>query len=1286
MKPMVVSIAKKAGYCLAVLVILAALLVVISRAVTPYLDARRGEIESWASDLLQMPIQIEKASVSWFQYQPGVALHNVTLLDSHSRQPVLQLRTVKVFFSIPRSLWQRKLVLSGMLVSGADMVVHQNAAGELSMQGFPALDNESAEPYQKESKIRDVMGWLSVQPLIILREIDVRYTGVAGLKRLVTLHNLTLKNSDTHHRIAGQAILHQDISTEVTLAAHWRGDVTDMQTVHGRGYINVSGMSLGQWFKDKVWQGLMVKRGLVSAKIWMNWRNGGFQQIQTSVQLYDVDVVSQDKKFKHHVTRLSGDFGWKKEGNSQIFAGDDILIDESAQLWPVTNFYLKLTPDADQQLVPVMLNVGYLDIESLRNIMLAAPSMLPTKVTKLVSDIKPIGKIENASAQFGNASNHFIPTMLKGRFINVGFTADKKSPGFKNLSGNFTWDNNLGGVALQSHDMQVTAPAVFDQPVTFDQASGDLAFKQDDKQAWQLTLKSLRVLNRDLALSLSGNIELPTSLSASADLSANFTVHDVAHITRYLPMKGFSPNLSAWLRAAFLAGQVESGTMRLRGPFADFPFDPKLGTFVIEGVLNNVQLHFAPAWPDIKNINGKIKFISRQLLLDINSAQTLNVNLGALKAEIPYMGDDKPSVLTVVSQPMTTDFMQAMDYLHKSPLEKSIGKMFKNVAMSGPMALTLALTIPLENTDATTVDGKITMTNANLKLLPWQLDVMHLNGVVLFTENSTQAKDIQGELFGKSLSLNITSALDAKHRSIVKATIANNLDLKDIESWLKVSMPPILSGSTDLITTLDLAVDQPIGVHLASNLVGIKLDLPDNYSKTADQKRSFSSDLVIEENKPLKLKFNYADLVNVALILEREKNKYKLWGADIRLGKGEAEWPAEHGLYLTGLFKSVDEGKIQTYLSMSGKGVASILPLKMIDIVVTDLNFYGVKLSNARIELVPGPSSWVVTITSDELAGKLSIPLNMNVASTLTADLQRINLDKLSTGKSTKVDVKASSLPSIKFSADNMVYGGANLGDVSFETSPSATGMTINSFNMSSQVFNLDASGEWTNANKTSLQGKATSKNVSVFLSSLGFDVHNFISSTGNMNFELSWSAPPYHLSLSNMSGVASLNMGKGRIVEIDASSNAKMDIGRMLNLFSLQNIPKRLSFDFSDVFQKGYSFDTLKGDFKFSNGNATTPNMRFDGTLARVEISGRIGMVEKDFDLILSVTPYVTSSIPIAATLITGQPVVGVAAWAVNKMIGGELSKAVTHFYAVSGPWGNPSWSDIRKSEAGRN
>jgi uncharacterized protein YhdP len=269
--------------------------------------------------------------------------------------------------------------------------------------------------------------------------------------------------------------------------------------------------------------------------------------------------------------------------------------------------------------------------------------------------------------------------------------------------------------------------------------------------------------------------------------------------------------------------------------------------------------------------------------------------------------------------------------------------------------------------------------------------------------------------------------------------------------------------------------------------------------------------------------------------------------------------------------------------------------------------------------------------------------------------------------------------------ANNVSYNGVPLGQVSFKTVPNNEGMVIRSLNIISPRVNLQASGDWlqtSGGNITHLRGRALSSNVSALLGSLGFDVSNFISNKGTLDFDLSWQNTPYSPALADLEGRAKLNLGPGRVVDIGQESGAKMGIGRMLSIFSLQTIPRRLSFDFSDVFQKGYSFDFIRGDLTFQKGDAYTNNLRFDGPVAKVGINGRIGLKDKDYNFILSVTPYVTSSLPIAAGLITMNPLIGLGAFAVNSVIGSQVSKVTTYQYSVTGPWDNPSWKSTTSSK----
>jgi uncharacterized protein YhdP len=143
---------------------------------------------------------------------------------------------------------------------------------------------------------------------------------------------------------------------------------------------------------------------------------------------------------------------------------------------------------------------------------------------------------------------------------------------------------------------------------------------------------------------------------------------------------------------------------------------------------------------------------------------------------------------------------------------------------------------------------------------------------------------------------------------------------------------------------------------------------------------------------------------------------------------------------------------------------------------------------------------------------------------------------------------------------------------------------------------------------------------------------------------------------------------------------NVKPGAGRVFGLVSLHTLPRRLSLDFSDLFKKGYAFDRVEGNFVLSDGDAYTSDLFIEGPAARIDISGRIGLADEDYDELITVVPHVSSSLPIAGA-IAGGPVVGAAILLAEHLLGDELEKH-TKFahkqYTVTGPWADPVYTEV--------
>ena len=690
----------------------------------------------------------------------------------------------------------------------------QNAKGEFVVQGFPAIGGYTGEPFSQQSKFSDVVGWLSSQPEIILQDVDIRYTGMLGQKRFVTLYNLGLQNNGQRHTILGRAILHQDIPTNVTLAAQWLGNVMDYPNIQGKVYAYVSGLSLNQWWKGLTWQGWQLKDGYLSAKIWGVWNNGEWQRVQTLFTVYDASLFAQASQKSFQLNRISGDLGWKQVGNQQIIAGDDILLDLPKHLWPATSFYLRLVPDAKQQLVPEVIKTGYLNIVDVLQVFNASPGLLPANVATWVNKLAPQGDILHLQLSLPEGTNDLAGASFNAAFSQLQVQPYQTIPGVKNLTGSVQGNSGSGQLLLESDDAGLTLNNVFSKPVKIGSLQGDATWEYNADKVLAIKIPSLVVNNDDIALHVKNGSLQFTNTVPTVDLEGDITVKNAAHIAPYFPMKVFDQGLQEWLSTAFLSGRAEEGTFILKGDLKDYPFDKNNGQFFVNAHVKDLTLRYAPAWPVVEDIDAQLTFKGREMMVALKSGRVMSIPVSGVLATIPSLGGNEPAVLSVTNIKLNTDFANGLAFVHQSPLEKNIGRIFKDADVSGNMNLNLALTVPLDNPDNTQVDGQIALSDALLNLTPWRLAIKDLTGVVNFTEKSTDAPHLTGKLFDQPLSLALATIAPSKGEPYVQATVDTHFNLSDVQDWLHLPLAGAASGGTDVSAVLNLAFDQPLQINL----------------------------------------------------------------------------------------------------------------------------------------------------------------------------------------------------------------------------------------------------------------------------------------------------------------------------------------------------------------------------------------------------------------------------------------------------------------------------------------
>ena len=288
--------------------------------------------------------------------------------------------------------------------------------------------------------------------------------------------------------------------------------------------------------------------------------------------------------------------------------------------------------------------------------------------------------------------------------------------------------------------------------------------------------------------------------------------------------------------------------------------------------------------------------------------------------------------------------------------------------------------------------------------------------------------------------------------------------------------------------------------------------------------------------------------------------------------------------------------------------------------------------------------------------------------------MQRLHLleksEEISSTDETEVMLKPSSLPPLFVNIDELEYGSMKLGHVTLVADPSKRGVKIKKLVVADGNHKLVVDGAWNRDTGTRVNLKLTAKDAGKMLNNLSF---NSPLKKGELSADgtLRWPDSPIDFRLEKLNGVLNFKATDGLIEDID--SNA----GQLIGLFSVHKLINRIFLDFSDLKDKGMGYEELAGKFHISNGELSTDNLRQRSLEADVLMIGKIGLINRDYDLDMSIIPKISDAVPVAGTLIFG-PQVAVTLLAFRKLFGKAVDKASMQQYRVTGSWEKPNIKKI--------
>jgi uncharacterized protein YhdP len=495
-----------------------------------------------------------------------------------------------------------------------------------------------------------------------------------------------------------------------------------------------------------------------------------------------------------------------------------------------------------------------------------------------------------------------------------------------------------------------------------------------------------------------------------------------------------------------------------------------------------------------------------------------------------------------------------------------------------------------------------------------------------------------------------------------------------------------LTGATQwqLTTPLETVPEGMSTPHLPrkfvieSDLVGLEIGLPYPVGKSASEHRASRFEIEYDGDSTL---LGRAALGNIRALM-RVRQQSQGWSFDrgsVRADGVAAALPAHPGIGIEG---ELDHFNLDDWLALRGNGSGNVQVsdfLKAVNVHVGTFEVFGYRFADVRGVLRAAPSAWKVSVAGPDAAGALTIPTSFTGTAALVMKMDRLVIDppEGQQGETTSHS-DPRNFPNMQIDIQDLRYDEHPVGVTTLQASRVPFGLRIDSLTVLQSAMHGEAHGEWIvtpDGERSSFNVLLASTDVAASLRALKYPAF-MEAQRGQITADLSWSGGIDRDFPARASGTIAVVAENGQLVTLQPGA------GRVLGLFSVAALPRRLALDFSDLTDKGLSFDAIHGDFELRDGNAYTNNVLLRGPAAEIGIAGRVGLGAHDYDQTAVVTGNLGASLPVAGVL-AGGPAVGAALLLFSQVFKEPLKGITRGYYRITGPWDNPVVERIDAAQA---
>jgi len=1319
---------------IALCVILIAILTASARIGLPFLTAYKPSLEARLGEYLQSPVSITELEARWLGSGPILRARGVQLTDPQGR--IAQFDELLIDLDVPRSLLAGGPVMNELTLVGADLAMDYDATHGLRIHGVGRSTGIATSTATASSSGQgfNAVAWLLTASRVGM--LDTRLNVEMPDNSILQLDNINIRaESDVDlHQIRLDVSLPSELGKSLEIGADIRSAAGNIDMADGNFYI--SGASIQATGIEKLLQAYHVdvpalklmaqQRSSAQLELWGELRAGKVQRVSGRTALTqneNEETKTSNQADSPSAHSLFGDVVWFRtdSGAWQLSATDVVLGRSNAE---AVIDEIRLGTYTAEQFKPQWLTLEAADADMLP-IVDTVTSLLPEAIPPASLEWLRAASVSARVADLDMGLSLESPAdslTVAARIENPAWLPVASVPGARIQSVHIDLINGQGSITVPQQRLEVLPPG---NP-TVSNAGTPVALPLD-RFAWNAQIDlpnktltgTLETNHESVNLTLRHTVQLEADGAPHLDVQGEFNAASVLAVKPWLTQSWMPAGTRFWLEQALQDGKIENGKVLAFGRVDEWPYRNREGVMRAEFDLVDGVMKFLSTWPEASQLRGRVLFDRSSMSAVVNSGRMGTLPIDKATALI----EDLFSPTLGLSLASQTDLKTLVNFGTNGPLRQTLEPILGGSEVDGVARLEATVSTPLkrtatENDDSqaanddswpVTVSGNVFLKNSRVKLAAVDLPLENVRGAVAFTSDGIRLKGVRASILGEPVRLDAASAGQGQDRR-TDITMRGVLTGQKLLRYFELPIATFVDGNSSWRADASIPHDATrravdgVALTVTSDLVGTRVALAEPLGKSSSTELPMRlstrfRDSVNDSAKQLwRIRLGDSDAprtdVRIAVV------NGEMDGLVVSLGQNLGDLQPESGVRVFGVADVVSIDGLATDLAtlldelpVTEGDPIPILPVS-IDIKSDHMRAGRTKLGPVNLRGNSDSTYINLFVENDHLRGSMRYPrehwrtdvdarVRLNYA-------DRVLIDALSyVDESQPVDVSRLDprlLPPLEVHVSEFRWDNFTLKNLKVNTEPDVSGLRIRTFGFATRSTQLIGEGLWhivdpQEVNPLLADAHTSQLHLTLQSSDLGKALIDFgypgvvADGEGSITASLNWPDAFYAPGIETVAARASLDLKRGRLLQVEPGA------ARLVGLFALQTLPRRLSLDFTDIVQDGLDFATIAGDVAVENGVATTELVQLTGPVGVIDVEGTSDLVAQQFDQTVTVLPRVSSALPIIG-IISGGASAGIGALiagGVLKALGVDFDRIGLSAFSIKGDWENPQIQSLR-------